>query len=255
MPKVLVVDDDLKMRETLYDALTGQGHTVSTAGTGGQALEILKAQRPQLVFLDKALPGLSGLETAARIREFDSAVPILLIEESGQSATSADELKRLDIAGVVQRDWDAARILEQVKPLLKTDQRPAGGGSAGVGGTVLIIDDDVQIHQLLKLFFQSKGIRVMLAGSGEDGLKEVAKHPTLVLLDVNMPGMDGVMALKKIKAAYPKLPVVMMSGGGEEAMARAALAAGAYDYISKPFSLEYLETIVLSKVLLGMEAE
>ena len=255
MPKVLVVDDDLKMRETLYDALTGQGHAVSTAGTGGQALEMLKVQRPQLVLLDAVLPGLSGLDTAARIREFDNTVPILLIEDGGQAATPSETLQRLAIAGVVQRDWDAARILEQVKPLLKAGPVGTGGGSAGVGGTLLIIDDDTQIQQLLKMFFQSKGLRVMIAGSGEEGVKEVAKRPTLVLLDVNMPGMDGVMALKKIKTAHPKLPVVMMSGGGEEAMAKAALAAGAYDYISKPFSLEYLETIVLSKVLLGMEAE
>jgi two-component system C4-dicarboxylate transport response regulator DctD len=67
--------------------------------------------------------------------------------------------------------------------------------------------------------------------------------------------MDGVLTLKKIRAALPKVPVVMMSGGGEEGMAKAALAAGAYDYVSKPFNLEYLETVVLTKVLVGLEGE
>ena len=252
MPKVLIVDADVKMREALYDALTRKGHAVSTAGTGGQALEILKAQRPALVLLDTALPGLSGLETAARIREFDDGVPIILLEESDKAVAPAD-LQRLSIAGVIPHTWDAGRILDRVEPLLAQRRGGPAAESAGLSGTLLVVDDDVQIQALLKTFFQSKGLRVLAAGSGEEGLKALAKEsPALVLLDINMPGMDGVMALKKIKAAHPTLPVVMISGGGEEGMARAALAAGAYDYVSKPFSLEYLETIVLSKVLLGM---
>ncbi|MBI4342409.1 MAG: response regulator [Candidatus Omnitrophica bacterium] len=255
MPKVLVVDDDVKMREALYDALTRKGHAVSTAGTGGQALEMLKAQRPQLVLLDVALPGLSGLETAARIREFDSEVPIILLEDSEQKTVSPAELQRLAIVGVVSHAWGAGRILDRVEPLLARHPGGSSAEPAGIGGTLLVVDDDVQIQELLKTFFQSKGLRVLVAGSGEEGLKALAKRPALVLLDVNMPGMDGVMALKKIKAAHPALPVVMISGGGEEVMARGALAAGAYDYVSKPFSLEYLETIVLSKVLLGMETD
>lgn len=254
MPKVLVVDSDVKMRETLYDALTQKGHVVSTAGTGGQALETLKAQRPNAVLLEMALPGgMSGLETAKRIREFDDAVPIVVMEDAAHRAPK-DELQHLSITEVVSREDGAARILERLEPLLAV-RKGAPAEAAAVSGTLLIIDDDVQIQELLRMFFKSKGLRVTAAGSGEEGLKALTNKPSLVLLDVNMPGMDGVMALKKIKAAQPKLPVVMMSGGGEESMARAALSAGAFDYISKPFSLEYLETIVLSKVLLGLDAE
>ena len=253
MPKVLVVDNNVEMREALYDALTQKGHTVSTAGTGGQALETLKAQRPQAVLLEIALPGgMSGLETAKRIREFDESVPIIVVEDAAHKAPT-EELQRLSIKDVVSREEGAAAILARLEPYLAV--RKAASEAAAVSGTLLVIDDDVQIQELLKMFFKSKGLRVAAAGSGEEGLKALSNKPSLVLLDVNMPGMDGVMALKKIKAAQPKLPVVMMSGGGEESMARAALSAGAFDYISKPFSLEYLETIVLSKVLLGLDAD
>ena len=255
MPKVLVVDHNVELREALYDALTQKGHVVSTAGTGGQALETLKAQRPNAVVLEMGLPGgMSGLDAAKRIREFDEAVPIIVVEDAAHPAPK-DALQRLSIKEIVSRDGGAAPILQRLEPLLAVR---AGGSAetAAVSGTLLIIDDDVQIHDLLRMFFKTKGLRVAAAASGEEGLKALAANkPALVLLDVNMPGMDGVMALKKIKTAQPKLPVGMMSGGGEESMARAALAAGAFDYISKPFSLEYLETIVLSKVLLGMEAD
>lgn len=129
------------------------------------------------------------------------------------------------------------------------------GTKTGLAGLLLVVDDDTQIQLLLKLFFESKGLRVILAGSGEEGLQLLGRKPVLVLLDVNMPGINGVETLKKIKTTHKSLPVVMISGGGDEVLARAALKAGAYDYISKPFDLEYLETVVLTKVLLGIEKD
>ena len=253
MAKVLVVDDDLEMREGLYDALSSKGHEVSTAGTGVQALEMLKGQRPEAVLLNVTLPGgLSGLETAERIRGFDDAVPIILCRDAQAAEVASEPMQRLKIAEVVDRALGPVGLVERVEQLLKR----AGGAKAqqtGIGSTLLVIDDDTQVQSLLKHFFQKKGLRVLTASSGEEGLKALAQKPVLILLDINMPGMDGVMALKKIKQQQPTLPVVMISGGGEEKMARAALALGAHDYISKPFSLEYLETIVLSKVMLGIE--
>ena len=254
MPKVLVVDDDAQVREQLYDALTGKGHAVVTAGSGEQALELLKAQRPQLVVLDLGLPKLSGLDTAKRIREFDEAVPIVFCRGAKDAEPSADELKALRVTQVVSKEaWDVARILPLLDGAAKSAKAPSAASAGGLAGTLLVIDDDTQVQSLLKLFFEKKGLRVVTAGSGEEGLKALSRSPVLIMLDVNMPGMDGVLTLKKIKAAAPKVPVVMMSGGGEEGMARAALNAGAYDYISKPFNLEYLETVVLTKVLVGME--
>ena len=257
MPRVLVVDDEVRMRELLYDALIGKGHTVSTAGTGAQALEMLKAQRPQLVLLDAQLSGLSALEIAQRIRSFDDAVPILFWKGHDEPEIAADELERAGVEAVVEKEWEVPRIVERLEQSLARSVRaggaPSGAKALGVAGALLIIDDDPQIQQLLKMFFTSKGLSVLVASSGEEGLQALARRPVLVLLDINMPGMDGVMTLKKIKAAQPKLPVAMMSGGGEVGMAREALKLGAYDYISKPFSLEYLETVVLTKVLLGVE--
>ena len=124
----------------------------------------------------------------------------------------------------------------------------------GVPGTVLAVDDDPAVLKMLKLVLEVRGVRMLLAGSGEEALKALAQKPDLVLLDVNMPGMDGLMTLKKIKTANPKLPVIMASGFGEEEIVREALELGAYDYVTKPFNLEYLETVVLTKMLVGMAA-
>ena len=253
MQKVMVVDDEARMREALYDALTSKGYAVVTVGSGEQAIELLKAQRPHLVVLDLGLPGISGLEVARRIRSFDDATPVILCRTAAEAAPPAETLKELAIAEVVQKEEELARLLGRVHAILEQRQAAPKPGKTGLAGTLLVVDDDTQVQQLLKLFFESKGMRVIGASSGEEALQAVSRNPVLVMLDVNMPGMDGVLTLKKLKAAKPKLPVVMMSGGGEKEMAQAALKLGAYDYISKPFNLEYLETVVLTKVLVGLE--
>lgn len=253
--RVMVVDDDMQMRERFYDVLRSKGYQVSTVGSGAQALELLKAQRPQLIILNVALPGLSGLEVARRIRSFDEGLPIVFWKDASAAAPSAQQLQELGVQDVLEKTWESGQILTRLEQALSRSPAAAASGKSGLAGTLLIVDDDPQVQLLLQLFFESKGLRVITVGSGEEALDAIQRKPVLVMLDINMPGLDGVVTLKKIRAAQPSVPVVMMSGGGEEGMARDAIKAGAYDYISKPFDLEYLETVVLTKVLLGIEKD
>jgi DNA-binding response OmpR family regulator len=253
MQKVMVVDDDARMREELYDALTAKGYGVVTVGSGEQTIEMLKAQRPQLAAVNLTLPKLSGLEVIRKIREFDERIPVILTKTAAESAPPAEVLKELNILAVLAKEEPARIVALADATLAKVKAAPAPA-KTGLSGTLLVIDDDAQVQQLLKMYFEKKGMRVITAGSGEEALQAVAKNPVLAMLDVNMPGMDGVLTLRKLKAAKPDLQVVMMSGGGEKEMAHAALKLGAYDYVSKPFNLEYLETVVLTKILVGLEA-
>ena len=253
MADILVIDSDTAVRERLYDALVTLGHNVLTAGSGPQAFESLKTRRPQLIFVRAALAGKSGLDTAQEIRGFDDAVPIIFLTTAADSLP-AERLTHLGVTETLSTDGDAAALAKQLADAvarLRTSKN--SGPNVKVRGTLLVVDDDPQIQRLLKGFFESHGLKVVLAGSGEEALKALGQKPLAVMLDVNMPGMDGLLALKKLKAEQPKLPVIMATGVGEEATVREALNAGAYDYVSKPFNLEYLETVVLTKVLLGIE--
>jgi CheY-like chemotaxis protein len=118
MAKVLVVDDEVLVREQFYDALSSKGHTVSTAGTGEQALEMLKSLRPSLVLLDLSLPGLSGLEVAERLRASDQSVPIVLLAAPEDGDVADEQRKRLGVAEVVQKAWDMGRIVERLGRLM-----------------------------------------------------------------------------------------------------------------------------------------
>ena len=107
--------------------------------------------------------------------------------------------------------------------------------------TILVVDDETSILQSLEGILNDEGFEVSIAESGLGALEKVQEEmPDLVLLDIWMPGLDGIETLEKIKALYPTLQVIMMSGHGNIETAVKATKVGAYDYIEKPLSLEKL---------------
>lgn len=105
--------------------------------------------------------------------------------------------------------------------------------------TILVVDDEKHIREALDGVFKDEGYAVTLAGSAEDAFKRLdAKAPDLMLLDIWLPGMDGIEALKEIKARFPSLPVIMISGHANIETAVKATKLGAYDFIEKPLSLD-----------------
>lgn len=116
---------------------------------------------------------------------------------------------------------------------------------------ILIIDDDYSVRDFLERFFKQKGYqRVQSAMGGQEGLEIIKKEDIkLVLLDVKLPGMNGIEILRKIKEIKKDTGVIMITGFPDEPKAKEAMKEGAYDYIIKPFDLAYLELSVLTKML------
>jgi two-component system, NtrC family, nitrogen regulation response regulator NtrX len=107
--------------------------------------------------------------------------------------------------------------------------------------TILVVDDETSILQSLEGILTDEGFEVAIAESGLGALEKVQEEmPDLVLLDIWMPGLDGIETLERIKALYPTLQVIMMSGHGNIETAVKSTKVGAYDYIEKPLSLEKL---------------
>ena len=107
--------------------------------------------------------------------------------------------------------------------------------------TILVVDDETSILQSLEGILSDEGFEVASAESGLEALEKIEEMmPDLVLLDIWMPGLDGIETLEKIKTHHPTLQVIMMSGHGNIETAVKATKVGAYDYIEKPLSLEKL---------------
>jgi two-component system nitrogen regulation response regulator NtrX len=115
------------------------------------------------------------------------------------------------------------------------------GAVSGHPPRVLIVDDEAAIRRSLAGILADEGYEAALAEDGERALAAVRERtPDLVLLDIAMPGRDGIEILEDLRRAYPALPVVMMSGHGTVETAVRATQLGAFDFIEKPLSLEKL---------------
>lgn len=106
--------------------------------------------------------------------------------------------------------------------------------------TVLTIDDDNAITELLAMLLRTHGYEVVTANNGEEGIKFIKeKNPHVIVLDLMMPGIDGWQVCKRVRA-FSNVPIVILSALDDPAMIAAALDAGADDYLVKPVSSSIL---------------
>jgi CheY-like chemotaxis protein len=116
-------------------------------------------------------------------------------------------------------------------------------------GRVLIVDDEPQVLDMIRDLLLACGYEVTTASNGSEALELVPMFlPDAVLLDVLMPVISGVHVLNRLRAEFPNIPVVMVTGQQDEDTARELLAQGAFDYIRKPFTVDLLERIVAAAV-------
>lgn len=130
---------------------------------------------------------------------------------------------------------------------------------------ILVVDDEPNLRQLLKLYFEQKNWNVQLAGSGTEALNifEDGSSIQLVILDIKMPDMSGLEVLIEMKKRASDVPIIMITAFGSHTGALEALRQGAYDYITKPFELEELyfraqkalEKVALEKKIYELKEE
>lgn len=103
-------------------------------------------------------------------------------------------------------------------------------------GTILVVDDEPKVCDLLKVYLERSGFGVLCAGEGAAALAAVERHaPDLMLLDLNLPGMDGLEVCKNLRKVSD-IPIIMITARDEEADRVVGLEIGADDYVTKPFS-------------------
>jgi DNA-binding response OmpR family regulator len=241
--KILVVDNDSQIRELLYDALTKVGYKVSTTHSGKEALELARKQSPELILLDFKMPDMDGVALLEKIRCFDQKTKVLMI-----TGFADDELERrarlAGASGFLRKTLGIDVILKAINDILQPKKRYGQE-------KILVVDDDQQISSLIRDFLSKKGFNVITAASGEEGLEKFkTEKPILVLLDVKLPGIDGILTLKRIREIDDKVGVIMITGVLDEAVLEEVKKFGVFEYIVKPFDLDYLETCALVRICL-----
>ena len=240
--RILVASKDARIRERFYDALAGRA-LVTTAVSCENALEALQlGQSFGLIFLDGSFAQSKIAQFLQRVRYFDEALPIILLQHGDRDEPAPAAVQHLQAC--LSADADEAAVLAAVSRWL-----PAKRSARAIRypGPILLVDDEPELLDSLRQFLTSRECAAITAASGEEALIKVAQErPSLVFLDIKMPGMDGLVTLKKLKATHPDLPVIMATAVEDQASISQAAAMGAHDYIFKPYNLSVLEGMLVA---------
>jgi DNA-binding response OmpR family regulator len=121
---------------------------------------------------------------------------------------------------------------------------------APMPGRILIVDDEIPVVEALSEYFASRGYKIDTATNGADALDAVGQErPGVVLLDIRMPGMDGIELLRRLRQIDDRMAVIMVTANEDVGLARESLELGAFDYVAKPFDFHYLDRAVAAALM------
>lgn len=125
-----------------------------------------------------------------------------------------------------------------------------GDGAARRRGLVLVVEDEGEARTVLARFLSSRGYAVLEAADGSGAISlALKKKPDIVLLDIAMPGKDGLEVLKELAPAMPDTGFIMVTANEDEELARSCLECGAFDYVTKPVNLDSLARSIKARLL------
>ena len=115
---------------------------------------------------------------------------------------------------------------------------------------IMVVDDEQDAREFIGRFLSREGYDIFLVSNGEEAISNFQTYkPQILLLDIRMPGMDGIECLEKIKAANKEVCVIMVTVVQDEEAAKKSVELGAYDYITKPIDLDYLKLCIFTKAI------
>ncbi len=259
--RVLVVDDNENARLVLMDLLQSMQLEVSEAPSGEEALlrvrEAEKAGRPFcVVLLDWLMPGLDGLETARSLRdEWGSRTPSLVMVTAHGREEVMHGAHQAGIDNVLIKPVSASLLFDEMVRVLggeQIEELPSYTKSAGqdkdlaslAGARVLLVEDNELNQQVARELLEDAGFLVDVADDGAMALEFAHRagnpHYDIVLMDMQMPVMDGLEATRQLRAAGYGMPIVAMTANAMQGDKERCLEAGMNDHLAKPIEPEHL---------------
>jgi two-component system, NtrC family, response regulator HydG len=239
--RVLVVDDEKGVRTTLAANLELEGYEVVEAESGFRAVELAKERPFEVVITDMRMPGMNGLETFREIRKVRPDTAVVLM--------TGFALEKLLEEGVNE---GAYAVLQ--KPF-SMDLAAKVVARAALSQLVLVVDDAPMIADTLASALGAAGLRAESVHDGESAVEVVRERDVDVcVLDLVMPGKDGLAACEEILAAKPDTVIIAMTAHSAERLIAAVLDKGGYACLRKPFSVtDLIQTIARARAAAGSE--
>jgi CheY-like chemotaxis protein/CHASE3 domain sensor protein len=267
MRHVLIVEDDARQRDSIRQLLTNGDVQITAVASAGEALLHLRTTTFDCMVVDFNLPDYSGYDLLEKMSlQEDVAFPPVIIY-TGRALTREEEqrLRRYSKSIIIKDARSPERLLDEVtlflhqveaklppdrQQMLKTSRNRE---SLLEGRRILVVEDDVRNIFALSSVLEPKGVSIVIARNGREALEALARAPKqtanaidLVLMDIMMPEMDGLTAMREIRknADWKNLPIIALTAKAMADDHDRCLAAGANDYIAKPLDVEKLLSLV-----------
>ncbi|MBF0428302.1 MAG: response regulator [Magnetococcales bacterium] len=249
--RVLIVDDNDTSLTLLENCFRVWGIDCRAVGGGEEALALLR-QQPSftLVILDMQMPGLGGLEVARAIRGDKAILPVDLLLLSSGVHPEESVLNELGIGAFIMKPVGPNRLLRalqmlahsgQKEPLDLSDNSTAGVASLFTGKVLLVEDTFVNQQVAAGMLKQMGSLEVEIAKDGQEGVdKAISGQPDIILMDMQMPIMDGLEATRHIRAwekalgRTERVPILAMTANAMSGDRERCLESGMNDYLPKP---------------------
>lgn len=229
--KVLVVDDLRSMRTTLAGVIEDQGYDVTEVEDGYQAIEAVTNARYDLVFMDIKMPGINGVQTFREIKKIRPEAVVVMMTGFAVEDLVASALEE-GAFSVIYKPFDVDEVVRLAEVAFRS-------------ALILVVDDRASDRELLSDLLTERGHSVFSAASGDEAIEMVRDHRyDVILMDIKLPGQDGVSTFEQIRAIDPNTKVLFITGFDLEETMKQALDAGAYAVAYKPVDVERILGLV-----------
>ena len=274
--RVLIADDNSHSRESLADMLRGFGLQPTTLASGTDAITELRAaaqaRHPYaLALVDWRMPGLDGMETVRRLRadrELSQLPTVLMVTAFGREEILEDT-EQLGLAGVLIKPVTQSTMFSTLSKVFndapqalgEARRRPAGvvpghglripqeASRILANRSVLVVDDNAVNREVVSELLLAVHMKVDSAADGLDAIHKISdRHYDVVLMDVRMPGMDGLTAARRIRAQprFANLPLIALTAQVLVQERAATVAAGMNAHLTKPIDEAQLYTTLMA---------
>ena len=257
---ILVVDDNDASCEIFESYLKSFGFAPGLVQSGAQALEALQradaeGEPYRLVLLDWQMTGMNGLEAAQAIRALRlSQMPaIVMVSAYGREELTA-QVEAMGLDGLLLKPVNASVLLDTVLQTLGSGLalRPSANDALDVSAAslsnarILIAEDNLINQQVVRELLEGAGAEVHITGDGRAcSARALAENWDAILMDLQMPEMDGIEATVTIRAAGASMPIIAMTASAMSSDRERCMEAGMNDYLSKPIDVERMFSTLL----------
>ncbi|MEZ9139677.1 MULTISPECIES: PAS domain S-box protein [unclassified Shewanella] len=256
--EILVVDDNQTARDILHTMLKSMGFNVALAKDGTEAISMCHSNEYQLALIDWKMPGLDGLATAETIIQQSANPPLTIMVSAHATTEFTDSINDMGINGYITKPVSASRLLDAIMSALgKQGHMPVRAKATELneallqqlnGKKILLVEDNDMNQEVATEFLEQVGIDLTIADNGQIGLDKLAQQEfDLVLMDCQMPVMDGYTATEQLRRnpAYETLPVIAMTANAMAGDKEKCLSVGMNDHVAKPIEVALLYQTLL----------